>query len=123
MRSIFDTVKKKKGLVFSVRKFLNKKRHYNTAAIYATVDFPYDDDKPERPHQYWSPDIELSISDCSRKIHLDLEITGKKNRKNSFRKIDILINTLIELRKAMESGCEWMDERDAYYKKEKKKNA
>lgn len=69
------------------RKWLNPIGHWNTGAIsYAVVGDKY------------SVDVDLSIWDCSRKISLDLSVSDEKDAKNVNEKINILIESLLDIK-------------------------
>lgn len=90
--------------VFKKRKFLNKNGYYSMAAICASIDISTW--KNSEGGVVTSIYPEISIADCSRKITLDFDINTKGSRKNSFYKLNLLIDTLTEMRDKLEEVCE-----------------
>lgn len=79
--------------LYEIREFLNLPGSHAGAYIIANVE----DTKGERGYPYLS----LTISDCSRQIHLAFDLDSSEARRNDFHKIDLLINTLTDFRQAM----------------------
>ena len=72
---------------FYVREFLNLPGHNAGAYVLAEVVEEIDRDG----RRYTSTN--LTIADCSRNVSLDLS-TAPRDRENTFRKLDLLIDTL-----------------------------
>ncbi|HEX9885577.1 MAG TPA: hypothetical protein VGA70_03775 [Longimicrobiales bacterium] len=79
---------------FYVREFLNLPGHHAGAYVLAEVIEEIDRDG----HRYTS--TTLDIADCSRKVSLDLS-THPAERENTFRKLDLLIDTLQGVRRVL----------------------
>lgn len=75
--------------VRAVSKLLNRPGHHSTAAIACRVEI-----------HNWNGglDAEIQISDCDRRISLDLEDHTPAAYSNSLYKIDTLINTLTKFK-------------------------
>ena len=84
-------------LVYSKRKFLNRKGHHSTASIFAEIIRTSCRREDNKKYSVWH-DIELKLSDCDRFINLDLSLGNKSAKTNSIQKLDILISVLTELK-------------------------
>lgn len=82
------------------RKFLNSKGYHSTAAILASVEF----DEGENYKSAWST---LSISDCSRKVSIDLSADNKTELKNTLEKLRILREGIEFLEREIPKAYEW----------------
>lgn len=102
------TEKKKKKYKFSFNGMLNRVGHQSTAAISGSVLVT----KRKRADGslYVYSDVDFQISDCSRTIGLDFNIDSKNEFENSISKCNILINSLVEYKKALQEA------RDRYTK-------
>jgi hypothetical protein len=96
---------------FHVRKWLNKRGHHSTAAIFAEV-------RVDRYHN--NSEATLAISDCRRRIELDFPWVGgfhfhKKasEMSNALYKLDTLIDTLTQFREALLSSWEEVEQEAA----------
>lgn len=78
--------------LLNIRKWLNPAGSSHSGYIVARVS---NDDG----YRYAS----LKIADCSRIINLSIDTDGKKERRASVRKLNILIDTLVKLRNAVEA--------------------
>lgn len=88
--------------LFYARKFLNKAKHESSAHILAeiTKDFSdYVDQKTKKKKKYVHRNASISIADCSRIITLCMDMESKSACKNSLKKLDTLIDVLIEFKK------------------------
>ncbi len=81
---------------FYVREFLNLPNESAGAYIIASVD----NDCDGKDKHCWH-NASFDISDCNRVISLYFGMSSYKERKNSFHKIELLIDTLIDFREAM----------------------
>lgn len=100
-------IKDKYITIFHKRKFLNTLEK-GTALIYSLLQKHVSPEylskeqkkkgkKPGPPRWYYI--VELQLSDCNRTISLDVGIDeNRRSQKNSIRKLDILIDTLIEFK-------------------------
>ena len=61
----------------------------------------------------FEPRTILEIADCSERINLEFEIHSALARKNSFHKIDTLIEALIAFRAGLAEECRLFREREA----------
>ncbi len=101
------------------RDFLNKPEFHTTAFVLATIRKTLIEDHSA------SVDAEITLSDCNRQITISLnnfyygneDDTGKDGALNNLAKLDYLIETLIEYRKAYKEsvdefivGCDKVDE-------------
>lgn len=82
----------------NVRKFLNLKGYLSGAYVIAQIQDTTDLGKNDWP--FVRPT--LTISDCSRVVDLEFHLYSAGARRNSLRKIDLLISTLEEFRAALE---------------------
>ena len=91
------------------RKFLNIQGYSGNAYIAAAVE----DSTNHREGEHGWPwtDIELVISDCSRIISFDFSLDTPGGRRNSLRKIAILVDTLTEFQAALEAEAELAQKR------------
>jgi len=81
------------------RKWLNPIGHWNTGAISYTVT-----------RDSYSVGCDLSIWDCSRKVSLDLCVTDDQSAKQVSKKLNILIDSLTEIRECI--GKAYQDKLD-----------
>ena len=87
-----------------VRKFLNRIGYHAGAYILAEVE---DSTKHgEREHGWPYVDINLTLADCGRVVSFDFDIDSAGSRANSLRKIDLMIDTLIDFREALRTEAE-----------------
>jgi len=80
------------------REFLNLPGFHSTAFIYAEVE-------KTNGHDEYAADCELALSDCSRKITISIDLGSDAERNNSIHKLDTLINTLTDFRRAVKREC------------------
>lgn len=64
------------------------------------------------------PRLILEIADCSNRISLEFEIDSALRRKNSFHKIDTLIDVLVAFRAGLPGECRLYVEREAERQRE-----
>ncbi len=87
-----------------VRKFLNRIGHHSGAYILAEVQ---DSTRHREDELGWPyPDINLTLADCGRVVSFAFDVDTAAGRSNSLRKIDILIDTLVRFRVAVEEEAE-----------------
>lgn len=68
------------------RIFLNKAGYHSVAAIYAEVK---------------KGSYTLKMADCDRTVSFEIDGYDAESKVNSLRKVDLLINTLVEFRAAL----------------------
>lgn len=90
---------------FYRREFLNQPGHHTTGHILAYIE------KTE-PTKHWSGSIEFTLADCSRQISLSFDIDDEADRANSLHKLDLLIDSLQQFKKAFEEECAVQQERE-----------
>jgi len=90
---------------FYVREFLNKPGHHSTGHILSYVTRTAPEDK-------WSGDVSFTLADCSRQIDLSFDLNSKACRENSLYKLDMLIRSLQQFRKAFKAECDLQDDRE-----------
>ena len=83
------------------RRFLNIQGYSGNAFISAAVEDSTNHKKDE--HGWPWPDVELILSDCYRVVSLDFHLRTPGDRRNSLRKIAILVDTLTEFQTALEA--------------------
>ena len=94
----------KDKVIFSKREFLNLPGHHSMANIVASIT-KYRDEDVEKGNRWI--DIHLGIADCNRTITLAIDYDGEEDRKNALYKVDTMINTLTEFRKALEKELKY----------------
>ena len=92
-----------------VRKFLNIQGYSGNGFINAQVEDSTDFKKDE--HGWGWTDIQLDLADCNRMISFDFPLHTPGARRNSLRKIRILVDTLTEFQAALEAEAELATER------------
>jgi hypothetical protein len=92
-----------------VRKFLNRPGFHSTAVVLAEI---------RREKQWISSTLE--ISDCSRKISLAIDTHGKRNVDNTLRKLDLLADTIAQVRAGILAA---VDECEIWRSQHPKKNS
>lgn len=95
----------KRKEIYYARKFLNPPRVNGGAYLLASITKHFYKGRLNKRTGKMSKDsierdIQFTIADCSRIINLDLEFYGKRDAKQNLKKLDILVDTLIEFRKA-----------------------
>lgn len=80
---------------------LNEPQFHSTAAIH--VDIKREESYRKDKKEYIDGDI--TISDCSRSITLDLDAHDKRELRNTKKKLDIMI-------KALTTAREWLEQQD-----------
>jgi len=85
------------------RRWLNLPEHHSTGFIRTTAETSRWRIK-ETGKRYARVDCGASIGDCGRQIHLDFdfEINQKGERDNAYRKINMLIQMLLDLKSEMQ---------------------
>lgn len=93
-----------------IRKFLNIQGHSGNGFICAQVE---DSTSHEEDKHGWPwVDIELTLADCSRIVRFDFPLSTPADRRNSLRKIRILVDTLTEFEAAFEAEARIAETRD-----------
>lgn len=79
-------------VIFAKKKFLNKDKYHSTASISACIH-------EESLDSNWEPySAELSISDCSRVIHLSIDLQSVEHVNNSIYKLQQLEDVSREMK-------------------------
>ncbi|MGH2753655.1 MAG: hypothetical protein ACRDLB_04415 [Actinomycetota bacterium] len=81
-----------------IRRFLNLKGFSAGAYVLAEVQDSRTLGEDERR---WGPDIALTLADCSRAVSFDFDLSTAAQRRNSLRKVDIMVSALTESRAAL----------------------
>jgi len=89
----------KNETVFYERKFLNKKGYHSNAFIFAEILKNTASEKKKK--NVWR-DTQLKISDCDRIVNLSMDISNLKLAANSIHKLDVLIDTLQQFKRAFQ---------------------
>lgn len=89
---------------FYVRQFLNQEGYHSSAFILAQVTTGGSE---------WSSDATLIVADCNRQIQLDMSLHGDDGRKNTLYKLDLLVETLQQFRKAVKKEAKIVARREA----------
>jgi len=93
---------KKEGYRYYVREFLNTPGFHSTGHILAYV---------ERTQN--RVDVNFTLADCSRQIDLCFDLDSPEGRSNSIYKLDLLIKSLQQFRKAFKAECAVQEKREA----------
>jgi len=93
-------VKKEKFRV-NILKFLNKRGFNTTASILAQVSDTTDVKAEIHSYDYDYCSATLEITDCSRKISIDLDIDNKTQYNNTISKLDLIIDSLTKVKSAL----------------------
>jgi hypothetical protein len=90
-----------------IRKFLNLQGFNAGAYILAEVEdsSASDDDRPY-------VDVNLTLADCSRSVSFDFDIGSAPARRNSLRKLNVMIDSLLEFREALVAEAELAKRRE-----------
>jgi len=88
------------------REFINLPGFHSTAYVYAEVE------RSTRSDEY-AATCTLALSDCSRKISISIDLDSPGERQNSLHKLDVLIETLIEFRRAVRRECIAQERRES----------
>jgi hypothetical protein len=93
-----------------VRRFLNVLGYSAGAYILATVE---DSSKHQDDEDRWPyVDIDLTLADCGRVVSFDFDLGSRGSRRNSLRKIDIMIDTLTAFREALKEEAKLAESRE-----------
>lgn len=88
-------------LRLGIRKFLNKPGIQDQAYIIAEIE-DTSKKKEENLSKYSArPHIKLKFSDCQEQISYDFDWDSPAERRNSLKKIDIMLETLTKFREAL----------------------
>lgn len=86
------------------RRFLNVLGYNAGAYILAVVE---DSSRHVQGKHGWPyVEIELTLADCGRAVTFDFDLGSPGARRNSLRKVDIMIQTLMAFREALEAEAE-----------------
>ncbi|MGH2728973.1 MAG: hypothetical protein ACRDJI_00025 [Actinomycetota bacterium] len=92
-----------------IRRFLNLTGFHAGAYVLAEVE---DSTKHRKGKHGWPyVHIDLTLADCSRTVSFDFDIESAAARRNSLRKIDILIETLTMFREGLVAETELASQR------------
>lgn len=100
-----------------VREFLNAKGHHTTGTILASFNCGHN----EYSGSFWG-EMDLSISDCSRKIELSLpfsDLNNKKQTQNTINKLKLIRDSVDKLIERAEQYVEYAEKWDTYWKDKK----
>lgn len=93
-----------------IRRFLNVLGYNAGAYILAAVE---DSSKRSADKDKWSYlDIDLTMADCGRVVSFDFDLSTRGARRNSIRKIDIMIDTLVQFRGALKEEARLAGQRE-----------
>ena len=95
---------------FRKRRFLNTLGYNAGAYILAVVEDSSNHDQDE--HGWPFVDIDLTLGDCGRIVSFDFDLSTRGARRNSLRKIDILIDTLVAFRGALREEAAVTEQRE-----------
>lgn len=84
-----------------IRKFLNIQGYSANGFVCAQVEDS--SNHTEDKHGWPWMDIELTLADCSRIVSFDFGLSTPGERRNSLRKIGILVDALTEFQAALEA--------------------
>lgn len=104
---------KKENVVFSRKDFLNLPGLNSTASIVTHINR---NDMNEYG-DYQRSEVHFSMSDCTRTIDFDIELSTEYERENAIYKVDKLIEVLSDFKMALEKECEHQRKMEKNYKK------
>lgn len=94
-----------------IRRFLNVLGYNAGAYILAVVE---DSSRHVRGKHGWPySEIDLTLADCGRVVTFDFDLTTPGTRRNSLRKINVMIETLTAFQEALQAEAELAESRDA----------
>jgi hypothetical protein len=93
-----------------VRKFLNLPGFHAGAYVFAEVEDSTNAKRSDQDGWPWV-EITLKLADCDRVVSFDFEFETARDRRNSLRKIDILVDTLTSFREALYQEAAVAEER------------
>ena len=93
-----------------VRKFLNTLGHHAGAYVLAEVEDSTNFRKDRKGHWPWV-EITLKLADCDRVVSFDFDLETASGRRNSLRKMDLLVETLSRFRNALYEEAALAEER------------
>lgn len=92
-----------------IRKFLNKPGYHAGAYVLAEVE---DSTKYKKGKHGWPyVHVDLTLADCSRVVSFDFNLSSSRDRANSLHKIDLLVDSLIQFRDALQAEADLAAER------------
>jgi hypothetical protein len=102
------------SFVLNVRRFLNPGFHGGRAHIIARYGKP----KPQRNtgYEYHDPEITLELSDCSRTVSFEFDLSTSKDRRAAIYKINLMADTINAFRDALLADVEPSIKREAAYR-------
>lgn len=87
-----------------IRKFLNKPGYHAGAYVLAEVE---DSTKHKKGKHGWPyVHVDLTLADCSRVVSFDFNLSSARDRANSLHKIDLLVDSLIQFRDALQAEAD-----------------
>ena len=86
--------RKRSGLYFRIRSFLNPVSTGHTSFILAEVESSRDGD------YQWGTNM-LTVADCRRRVQLEFFLGTKRDRRMALKKINLLIKVFIAFRDAL----------------------
>lgn len=94
-----------------VRKFLNRKGYHAGAYIIAEVE---DSSRFKGDEAGWGYiHTDLTLADCGRSVSFEFPLSTAGHRRNSLRKLDIMIDTLSRFREALEAEADLAAEQES----------
>lgn len=94
-----------------IRRFLNVLGYNAGAYVLAVVE---DSSRHVRGQHDWPySEIDLTLADCGRAVTFDFDLGTPGARRNSLRKINIMIETLTAFREALEAEAKLAESREA----------
>ncbi|MGH2702105.1 MAG: hypothetical protein ACRDJ2_10065 [Actinomycetota bacterium] len=84
-----------------IRKFLNRPGYHAGAYVLAQVE----DSSKHKKDKYGWPyvHVDLTLADCSRVVSFDFDLSTARQRANSLHKVDVLVDSLIQFRDALQA--------------------
>ncbi len=92
-----------------IRRFLNSVGYHDGAYVLAAVE-----DSSSYSSDEYGPfvDIDLTLADCNRIVHFHFDLHTKGARRNSLRKIDLIIDALEQFREALREEARVVEGRE-----------
>ncbi len=92
-----------------IRRFLNPFGYHAGAYVLAAVE-----DSSSYSSDEYGPfvDIDLTLADCDRVVRFHFDLHTKRARRNSLRKIDLMIDALEQFRKALREEARVVEGRE-----------
>lgn len=107
------------------REFLNLPHLVSTSSNIAyKIEVQTWDEELKKENLCDRADVDFEISDCSKRISLDFDIFTEEQMTNSLHKIDVMVKTLLKMKKDLVSARKEIVKgiaRAEYYNEKKKK--